>query len=89
MRAVPSHDRAAPSPATDTEEITVPDLDRIRRLLAGTTYEDRDLDEEELDADARRRARRAMLEQYRRAHPPPPLDRLTPEERVRFEEERP
>jgi hypothetical protein len=69
---------------------TAPDFDplRARRLIEGTADEDRDLDADELDASARRGAHRAVLEQYRRANPPPPLDRLSPEDRARLEESR-
>ncbi len=50
----------------------MPDPDRIRRLLAGTTTEDRPATEEQAAAGAQR----AIIEGYRRAHPRPPLDRL-------------
>ncbi len=62
----------------------MPDPDRIRRLLAGTTTEDLPADDEQAAAGAQR----AILEGYRRDHPRPPLDRLTPEERAELQEPR-
>ncbi len=49
------------------------DPDRIGRLLAGTTTEDLEPDDEQAAAGAQR----AIVEGYRRAHPRPPLDRLS------------
>ncbi len=50
----------------------MPDPDRIERLIAGTTMEDRPATDDQAAAGAQR----AILEAYRRAHPRPPLDRL-------------
>jgi hypothetical protein len=56
----------------------VADLDRMRRLFAGTTLAE---DEVEPDPDeVRAAARRAWLAQWKRARPlVPPLGRLDPE----------
>ncbi len=49
------------------------DVARIRRLLAGTTTEDLEPDDEQAAAGAQR----AIIEGYRRAHLRPPLNRLS------------
>jgi hypothetical protein len=62
------------------------DLERIRRLLAGTDPPGPDplADPEPDPAVVDAMVTRALIERYRRDHPPPLLDRLSPSARRRF-----
>ena len=62
----------------------MPDYDRIRRIVEGMLPAEVE-GPEPTDEEARQIARQAILKAYARDHPPAPLDRLTPEERARFQ----
>lgn len=62
----------------------MPDLHRIAAILAGTLPPDAAEGPEPSEADLDRMVARAVQRTYERDHPPPPLDRLEPEDRASF-----
>ena len=62
----------------------MPDLHRINAILDGTLGSEAEEGPPLTEDELHRSTVRAIIRTYARDNPPPPLDRLTPEERARF-----